>query len=141
MFFLIGIMPGRKALVYERMVRCPHCGKWERCQIQMTFTCLDFFFIPLIKWDKRYLLKMRCCNSVFELDGEIGKQIARKMEPEIEARHLTLLKAGTTLQQEPEAPPSHKAYGEDTRVCPYCGEPLAQPAEACPQCGKALKWA
>ena len=141
MFFIIGITPGRKALVYELMIRCPHCGKWERCQIQMTFTCLDFFFIPLIKWDKRYLLKMRCCNSVFELDGEIGKQIARKMEPEIEARHLTLLKAGTTLRQEPEAPPSHKAYGEDTRVCPYCGEPLAQPAEACPQCGKALKWA
>ena len=141
MFFIIGITPGRKALVYELMVRCPHCGKWERCQIQMTFTCLDFFFIPLFKWDKRYLLKMHCCNSVFELDGEIGKLIVRKEEPEILPQHLTLLKAGTAIRQEPEAPPAHKAYGEDTRVCPYCGEPLAAPAEACPKCAKPLKWA
>ena len=140
MFFIIGISPGSKGLVYELMVRCPQCGKWERCQIQMTYTCLDFFFIPLFKWNKRYLLRMNCCGSVFELDEEIGKRIAHGEEPAIEAVHLKLVQSGTSGRREEEAPPLHKAYGENTRVCPNCGAPLSEEFRFCPKCGEPLTW-
>ena len=143
MFFILGISRGGKFLTYELMVQCPHCGKWERCVIQMQYTCLDFFFIPLIKWDKEYLLRMNCCQSIFQLDPEIGKQIAKKEEPPILAEHLQLRKAGIVpdhqhLSRHPQPP---RPTGEETRVCPRCGTALSKDQPVCPGCGETLRWA
>ena len=141
MFFIIGISEGRKGLVYELMVQCPHCGRWERCEIQMGYICLTLFFIPTLRWNRRYLLRMRCCGAVFELDGTIGREIAKGQKPQILAEHLRLLKAGRVVQREEAAPVQQKLYGENTRVCPDCGAALSAEFQFCPKCGKPLKWA
>lgn len=35
------------------------------------------FFIPCIKWNKHYYVRTSCCNTLYELDPEMGKAIAR----------------------------------------------------------------
>lgn len=85
-------------------------------------------------------MKMNCCQSVFELDAEIGKRIARNEEPVIESTHLRLLQAGRAYHEK-QREISLKVYGENTRICPDCGEPLSESFGFCPKCGKPLKWA
>lgn len=31
------------------------------------------FFIPCIKWNKHYYVRTSCCNTLYELDPEMGK--------------------------------------------------------------------
>lgn len=140
MFLIIGISEGRKGLTYELMVQCPHCGRWERCEIQVCYTCLTLFFIPTLRWNRRYLLRMQCCGSVFELSQQIGKEISKGQEPQIIPEHLQLLKAGRIVQKEAPAP-VQKFYEEGTRVCPDCGAALSEEFQFCPKCGKPIKWA
>ena len=39
------------------------------------------FFIPCIKWNKHYYVRTSCCNTLYELDPEMGKAIARVSLP------------------------------------------------------------
>lgn len=38
-----------------------------RYQVYMTYMYFSFFFIPLFKWNKRFYVKMSCCDAVYEL--------------------------------------------------------------------------
>ena len=60
----------------------------------MTYTVLSLFFIPTIKWNKHYYVQTSCCGTVYELDPEIGKAIARGEEVEIQKDHLTRVMNG-----------------------------------------------
>ena len=75
-FFIMGINQGRKDFEYNRMVTCNNCGSYGRYQVFMTYMCLSLFFIPFFKWNKQYYVQSTCCNTVYALNPEIGKQIA-----------------------------------------------------------------
>ena len=47
------------------------------------------FFIPCIKWNKHYYVRTSCCNTLYELDPEMGKAISRGEPVEIRQEHLT----------------------------------------------------
>lgn len=127
MFFMIGITEGRKDFEYNRMIVCDYCGAYGRYQVFMTYMCLSLFFIPCFKWEKQYYVKSTCCNTVYALDPEIGKQIARGEDVEILPQHLTLVQPGFKSR-----------YGNRYKKCENCGYATLDDFDFCPKCGTKL---
>lgn len=122
MFFMMGITDGRKDFEYNRMIVCNACGAYGRYVVFMTYTVLSLFFIPCFKWNKRYFVQTTCCESLYELDAEIGAQIARGEEIEILPQHLK------TVHLKNNA----------LRKCTNCGYTVEDHFEFCPKCGNKL---
>lgn len=89
MFFIMGITDGRKVFDFTQTVICDICGKYGRYQVFMTYTVLSLFFIPCFKWNKRFYVQTSCCNTLYELNPEIGKRIAKGENLEIMPDNLT----------------------------------------------------
>ena len=122
MFFMMGITDGRKDFEYNRMIVCDACGAYGRYVVFMTYTVLSLFFIPCFKWNKRYFVRTTCCESLYELDAEIGARIARGEDIEILAEHLKPVQ----LRNNP------------LRKCANCGYQVEDHFEFCPKCGNKL---
>ena len=88
MFFMMGITDGRKDFDFHQQIICDICGKYGRFQVFMTYTVLSLFFIPCFKWNKHYYVQTSCCNTVYELDAQVGKRIAAGEDVEILPQHL-----------------------------------------------------
>lgn len=121
MFFMMGITQGRKDFDYNQMIICNHCGSYGRYRVFMTYMCLSLFFIPCFKWNKQYFVQSTCCNTVYALDPEIGRAIARGENVEIRPEHLTEVQAG-----------SRSTY----KRCSNCGFETQEDFEYCPKCGR-----
>ena len=80
------------------------------------------FFIPCINWNKHYYVRTSCCNTLYELDPEMGKAIARGEQVLIRTEHLQRI--------------SKVPYGYNYKHCNYCGYETAENFEYCPKCGK-----
>ena len=122
MFFMMAITEGRKDFDYSKMVICSACGAYGRIQVFMTYTVLSLFFIPCFKWNKRYYVQMSCCNSVYELNEEIGKRIASGEDVTISDSDMVLVSGRVR---------AHKR-------CNYCGYETDEDFAFCPKCGKEL---
>lgn len=120
MFFIMGIDQKRKIFEYNQVIVCDHCGSYGRYQVFMTYMCLSLFFIPCLKWNWQYYVQSTCCNTIYSLDPEIGKRIARGENVEILPQNLTQVQAGYTSL--------HKK-------CGYCGFETQEDFEYCPKCG------
>lgn len=120
MFFMIGITEGRKNLEHNQMIICGHCGAYGRYQVFMTYMVLSLFFIPCFKWNKRYFVQSTCCNTVYELDAEIGKRIAKGEDIEILPQYLRQVQSGRGRY----------------RQCRNCGYTTQEDFEFCPKCGQ-----
>ena len=116
----MGINQGRKDFEYDQMIICNNCSSYGRYQVFMTYMCLSFFFIPFFKWNKQYYVQSTCCNTVYALDSEIGKQIARGKNVEILPKHLTQVHAG---------------YRSRYKRCNNCGFETQEDFKFCPKCG------
>ena len=77
------------------------------------------FFIPCIKWNKHYYVRTSCCNTLYELDPEMGKAIARGEQVLIRPEHLQRI--------------SKVTYGYNYKHCNYCGYETAENFEYCPK--------
>ena len=120
MFFIMGITQRRKDFEYNQMIICNNCGSYGRYQVFMTYMCLSFFFIPFFKWNKKYYVQSTCCNTVYALAPEIGKQIVGRKNVEILPRHLTQIHAGCCSRY---------------KRCNNCGFETQEDFEFCPKCG------
>ncbi len=124
MFFMMGVTPGRKLFEhFNQLVICDRCGAYGRYQVFMTYMCLSIFFIPCFKWGKKYYVQTSCCNTVYELDMEIGRQIAAGGNVKIEPEHLTLVQQGNRSR---------------SKRCESCGYETQEDFEFCPKCGSKL---
>ena len=132
MFFMMAITDGRKDLKFSQMVICDVCGKYGRYQVFMTYTVLSLFFIPCFKWNRHYYVQTSCCNTIYELDPEVGKRLLRGEEVEITESDLTLRQDGN----------GNPWTGSDAshrhKVCPSCGFETDEDFSYCPKCGKPL---
>ncbi|MDO4977282.1 MAG: zinc ribbon domain-containing protein [Eubacteriales bacterium] len=116
----MGITQGRKDLNYNELVICEECGSYGRYQVYMTYMCLSLFFIPVFKWNKKYYVQNSCCNTVYELDPEVGKQIQWGEHVEIRPQNLNKVYQGNRI--------SYKR-------CNNCGYATEEDFEFCPKCG------
>ncbi len=121
MFFMMGITEGRKDLDFSQTMICGVCGKYGRYQVFMTYTMLSLFFIPCFKWNRRYYVRTSCCNTLYELDPEIGKAVAQGEAIEILAEHLHRVNQGIC--------------GYTYKRCGHCGYETSEDFAFCPKCG------
>ena len=87
----------------------------------MTYTVLSLFFIPCFKWNKRFYVQTSCCNTLYELDPEIGKRIAKGESLEIRPDDLTKVNIS--------------GYSNSYKKCTNCGYETGEDFEFCPKCG------
>ena len=127
MFFMMGITDGRKNLDYNQTEICGVCGRYGRFQVFMTYTVLSLFFIPCFKWNRHYYVQTSCCNTLYELDREIGRRIERGEDVRILPEHLQKVGNGR----------SGYRYGGYKR-CPNCGYETTEDFVFCPKCGTRL---
>ena len=118
------VVDGRKDFDFHQQIICDICGKYGRFQVFMTYTVLSLFFIPCFKWNKHYYVQTSCCNTVYELDAEIGKRIAAGDDMEILPQHLRQM--------------NQQGYGYTMRHCRNCGFSTTEDFEYCPKCGTRL---
>ncbi|MCI9360162.1 MAG: zinc ribbon domain-containing protein [Hungatella sp.] len=146
MFFIIGINSGQKELPFHQLVVCGVCEGYGRYQVFMTYTSLSLFFIPILKWGRRYYVTMSCCGSMYELAPEVGKRIAKGEQAEIYPADLTLVKRGRRQAWAPDSGygdsqedcgPAKAAGGK--HVCENCGYETSEDFSYCPKCGEKLK--
>lgn len=131
MFFIFGINSGQKELSAGQMVICNICGSYGRYQVFMTYTSLSLFFIPVLKWGRRYYVTMSCCKTVYELNPEVGRRMAGGENVEIAQSDLTLVKTGSRQQW--------RASSQRKRVCGSCGYETEEDFAYCPRCGGRLE--
>lgn len=119
----MGINDGQKELNYDSggMNICKSCGAYSRYTVFMTYMCLSLFFIPTFKWGKKYFVKSSCCGSIFELNEEKGKAIARGEDVRITDADLTIV----------------RQYNQQKR-CRNCGYETTEDFDFCPKCGEKL---
>lgn len=123
MFFIMGINSDEKKLDFSQMVICSRCRKYGRYEVFMHYMVLSLFFIPLFKWNKRYFVRSKCCNAVYELPKELGQRIARGEKIEILEDNLIWLRGGYKV----------------SRRCGRCGFTTDEEFEFCPKCGEKLE--
>lgn len=119
MFFIFEINPVQKCLEFQQTVICSQCGKYGRYNVYVTYMCFSMFFIPIIKWNKRYFVKTSCCNTCYEIDKSLGDAVARGKVSELKPEDL------------------HFAGQENTiKRCSNCGYMTDENFDFCPKCGK-----
>ena len=126
MFFIMGITDGRKDFDFLQSVLCSVCGRYGQYQVFMTYTVLSLFFIPCFKWNKHYYVQTSCCGTVYELDPEIGKRIARGEFVEIK---------DDDLQRTGD---SYYSSFKQCKTCRNCGYTTNEDFQFCPKCGREL---
>lgn len=120
MFFIMGITDGQKQFDFVQTIICRNCGAYGRYEVFMTYTVLTIFFIPVFRWNRHYFVRSTCCNSLYQLDAEVGKRIARGENVEICDRDLR---------------PVDRGFGRGKR-CGFCGFTTTEDYEYCPKCGR-----
>ena len=115
---MMGIAQDRKDLDFTQLVTCDICGSYGRYCVFVTYSVLSLFLIPIWKWNRHYYVQMSCCNSIYELNEEIGKRIENGEEVRIEESDLTLMNRGSTYKK-----------------CFNCGYETREDFEFCPKCG------
>lgn len=125
MFFIMGINNGQKELNYDSggMNICKNCGAYCRYRIYCTYMCLSLFFIPVLKWSKKYYAECSSCGTVFSLKNEIGKKIER-------GEHITL--------SSDDFESTADFNNMQTKVCNICGYIASPDFDYCPKCGARL---
>lgn len=124
MFFIMGISSGEKKFDFNQTIICNLCGAYGRYEVFMTFTYLSLFFIPCFRWNKHYYVRTTCCNTIYELNPEVGKRIARGENVQIQESDLTRVSGGG---------------GRRMRRCSRCGFTTEENFAYCPHCGSMME--
>jgi len=77
MFFIIGISSGSRQLDYLHRVFCPFCGRDSAVTVYMVYQAFTVFFIPIFKFNRRYIVSFQCCGRNCGLNSVTGESIAR----------------------------------------------------------------
>lgn len=125
MFFIMGISQGKKELNFGQTMICGTCGRYGRYDVFMTYMYLSLFFIPVFKWKKQYYVTSSCCGTVYGLNPEKGRQIARGMQVQILESDLIYTNMRSRGQNR-------------VNRCGGCGYEAEPDFEFCPKCGRRL---
>lgn len=120
MFLVMGISQKEKQLDYSQMAVCPNCGRLSQVEVFMTYSYFMLFFIPLIKWGKKYYALMKCCGITAELTADVGERIAKGQAVTID--DSTFL----------------SVYSVGRKTCTSCGFTTMEAYDFCPKCGHRL---
>lgn len=126
MFFfgIFGIQNKEKEIADLPKVQCRDCSNSHGGKLIKTYNYFHFFFIPLIKWNEKYFVICRGCNSIYEISKEKGKDIENGADANITYWDLKPVDTG--------------GYSARADRCGNCGREIKHDFEYCPYCGKKL---
>lgn len=128
MFLVFGIDDQEKILEYNNLDSCVSCGRYNKYKVYKVSSAFSLFFIPMIKWNKRYFVESSCCNSIFELKKEVGLKIEKGENITIKKENLRFLGYKNN--------PNY--YSQQGKKCFNCGYIASQEFQYCPKCGNRL---
>jgi len=91
MFFIgvFGTGEDQKELRTFTNVICPCCGRYAQAKLVFRYSYCHFFFLPLFKFRKKYLVLPSCGCSVYEADAEYAEEL--RTADHIDMSRLTLV--------------------------------------------------
>ena len=116
----MGVAPKREELDFDQAVVCSYCEKYGRYKVIREYTALSLFFIPVLKWGKKYYVRASCCGSIYSVDKDLGDSIARG--------------ENVTLRNE-DLDPIHRREKYYIKKCSYCKFETHEDFIYCPKCG------
>ena len=119
MFFIMSVTEKCEQLNYHEVTECPVCGKFGAAEVYMTYSCFSMFFLPLVKFNRRYQVRMNCCGAGAALPKETGEAI----------------RAGGGITVPPEV---FDKMVKGKRTCPNCGFSTSEDYDFCPYCGHPM---
>ena len=123
MFFIMGVSQGQKKLNFDQLIVCGRCGRYGHLEVYMVYSYLSLFFIPVLKWGRRYYVRTTCCNASVELDAELGRKIQRGEIPSLPENII---------------PDSPAMLQSGRKRCASCGFETEEDYQFCPKCGREL---
>lgn len=123
MFFvgIFGIQDKDKYIGTCNNIICQSCGRLSMYEIHKFYRYFHIFFIPIFRWNVRYLAKTTCCGGLYELDPFVGREFEKKPGTEIGKEHLRPVENYSPFKYcvncRAEVP-------EQFNYCPYCGGKL-----------------
>lgn len=124
MFFIAGISTKEKKLEFNQTIICTQCGKYGRYEVIMEYMYLSLFFIPIIKWNKKFYVKSSCCSSVYLINKELGQRIVRGENVILSEQDLELIEKGQFYF---------------IKKCSNCGFETHENFQYCPKCASELR--
>lgn len=123
MFFIgiFGIQDKEQHVGTCNNIVCPSCGRLSRYEIYKSFRYFHIFFIPIFRWNLRYIAKTTCCSSFFEVDPAVGKEFEKNPNTEIRPENLHSVHRYSPFKH-----------------CPNCNTNVPAPYNYCPYCGGKL---
>ncbi len=124
MFFIAGVYPKRMELDYYEPIMCSCCTNYGRYEAFMEYNVFSLFFIPLIKFGKKFYARTTCCNTLYQIKNkEKGLMMERGQGHNVflKEEDLVLLHKGSCMDKCPNC--GYEASGE-FKYCPNCGKPL-----------------
>lgn len=129
MFFvgIFGIDTKEKQVKDVDNIYCRTCDNKTKGVLIKTYEYFHFFFIPIFRWNERFYVICKRCNSIYEISKEKGKDIEKGIIKDISENDMTLIKEG-------------QVYGKKAlkRTCPNCGREIEGDYKYCPYCGSKL---
>lgn len=126
MFFIgvFGIEEKHKEIRNIQNIVCKDCERMTTYELIETYSFFHFFFIPIFRWNYRYYLKCRSCNTVFKIPKELGESL--KMGENLSINNADL----------------NYAFREENVAsitkCNNCGREVDYKFQYCPHCGHKL---
>ena len=77
MIFIGGMSTKQEKLDFGQSILCSICSRFGNLEAFMEYTYLSVFFIPVMKWNRRYYVRSTCCGSLYSISEEIGERIRR----------------------------------------------------------------
>lgn len=124
MFLIAGITQKQEKLDLNKVKTCLVCGQNTHFNAYMEYQTLSIFFIPTIKWNKKYYLTTSCCGSVFQIPDDIGRDIEKGDQVVFYDDDLIPIFKNTNKAQE--------------KKCIHCGFSTKEDYTYCPKCGKRM---
>ena len=116
--FFIGIfgINNRSKVKKEINFKCTGCLE-TRGEVIENYSSAEFFFIPVYKFNKKYFLRCKNCESLYWLKDECIDRI---------------------LEEERASYEDIKEVIYQKETCPKCGREVSSKYEYCPNCGQKL---
>jgi len=123
MFFIafFGVQDKNKQIGTYNNIVCPSCGRLGGYEIYKSYNYFHIFFIPVFRWNVKYIAKTSCCGCLYELDPFVGKRFEKNPYTEIREENLRPVN-------------NYLPY----KYCSYCRTNVPAEFNYCPYCGGKL---
>ena len=123
MFFIgiFGIQDKEKYIGTYNNIECPSCGRLTMYDIYKSYRYFHIFFIPVFRWNTRYLVKTSCCGCIYELDPFVGREFEKNPYIEIKKENLRRVDSYLPIKYCVNCKSDIPA---EFSYCPYCGGKL-----------------